>query len=197
MAGLPQHVYPQDAVWGRPHNVLFDFDSTGHGAEWIDEIGAASAAVARTGEGRLVVGHVDWSTKNMRFMDGTVSAVYDWDSLIVAREPVIVGMAAAFFPFSYHLSVRNIPPLKEMVAFIHDYEEAVGHAFTSDEWRTAGAAATYLMAYTARCQHAGEMTSSSGDASQHEATDESAIGVLRRYAVASPANMLAGIEITA
>src|ERR1051326_2774486 len=28
-----------DALWGKPHNALFDFDATAAGAEWIDEIG--------------------------------------------------------------------------------------------------------------------------------------------------------------
>jgi hypothetical protein len=40
-----------------------------------------------------------------------------------------------------------------MAAFVRDYEIAAGRAFTGDEWATAGAAATYLVAYTARCEH--------------------------------------------
>jgi hypothetical protein len=35
---------PAGALWPKPHNVLFDFDATAAGAEWIDEIGRAALA---------------------------------------------------------------------------------------------------------------------------------------------------------
>jgi len=158
LRGLPRHTYPDHAVWGPTHNALFDFAATARGAGWIDEIGAASAEEARAGEGRLVVGHRDWSVKNLRFTAGhsgvpQVSAVYDWDALAVAREPEIVGMAAAAFTVTWTVPIaRMLPTPAEMVAFIRDYE-AAGRPFTAAEWRTAAAAATYLLAYTARCEH--------------------------------------------
>jgi hypothetical protein len=160
LPGLPEHGYREGAVWGSAHNVLFDFAATGLGAEWIDEIAEVSAQSARQAEGRIVLGHRDWSAKNVRFafdVDGTpcVSAVYDWDSLALAREPEIVGMAAASFTATWDVPVaRVVPTPSDMVAFIADYERAAGRRFSAGEWRTAAAAATYLLAYTARCEHA-------------------------------------------
>lgn len=154
LPGLPRHEYPAGGVWGAPHNALYDFGATAAGAEWIDELGAAAAELARRAEGRLVLGHRDWRVENMRFTDGAVSVVYDWDALAVAREPALVGMAAATFPVAYDQEVPArfpAPPL--MAAFIADYQAATGRAFTPGERRTAWAAATYLLAYVARCEH--------------------------------------------
>jgi hypothetical protein len=156
---LPRHSYPENGAWGSPHNALFDFEGTSQGAEWIDEIALASAHAARLGEGRIVLGHGDWSTKNVRFarnMGGAafVSAVYDWDSLILARESEIVGMAAATFTVTWDIPIARVfPHPADMAAFVADYEEAAGRVFTPNERRTADAAATYVLAYTARCEH--------------------------------------------
>ena len=77
LPGLPRHGYPAGGRWDGAHNALFDFDATSTGAEWIDEIGAASAAAARAGSGRVVLGHRDWRVQNMRFANDDVSVVYD------------------------------------------------------------------------------------------------------------------------
>jgi hypothetical protein len=84
----------------------------------------------------------------------TISAVYDWDSLAVARETDIVGMAAAIFTVTWDMDVvPRFPTREEMAAFVADYEELVGHRFLAREWECIGAAATYILAYIARCEH--------------------------------------------
>ena len=156
---LPQHDYPAHGTWGPTHNVLFDFHATRRGAEWIDEVATASALIAQRGSGRRVVGHRDWSVKNMRFHgdpagNPVVSAVYDWDSLAVARETDVVGMAAATFTVTWELPVVPLFPTRdEMAAFVADYEAAAGRRFSANEWECIGAAATYVLAYIARCEH--------------------------------------------
>ncbi len=183
---LPRHSYPEGGTWGPTHNALFDFGSTGRGAEWIDEIAVESAEVARNGAGRLVLGHRDWRVQNVRFEHDaaghdSVSAVYDWDALVIARETEIVGMAAATFTNTDETPVeRSWPTPTDMVAFIRDYESATGCAFTAGEWRTAGAAAMHLLAYTARCEHC------YGDRSEAE----SAQGILRQYADADSVDLM-------
>lgn len=154
LPGLPRHGYPPGRDWGPTHNALFDFQATAAGAEWIDDIALAAADAARAGEGRRVLGHRDWRVQNMRFAGGRVSAVYDWDSLTVALEPEIVAMAAATYTRTTSIQVeRSLPTPAQMAAFVADYEAAAGRRFTAGEWRTAGAAATHLLAYTARCEH--------------------------------------------
>ena len=49
------------------------------------------------------------------------------------------------------------PALPDIVGFVADYEEADGY-LDDEQWRGAGAAAAYTLAYTARCEHALEVT---------------------------------------
>lgn len=140
-------------LWPRPHSAIFDFEASSSGAEWIDELALQARHALLQPAGKRVVGHVDWSVKHFRFRDGDVSAVYDWDSLAVEREPVVVGQAARAFTFTWRIPVRLAPSLDESRAFLSEYESARGVPFTSAERETAGAAAVYALAYTARCEH--------------------------------------------
>jgi hypothetical protein len=159
LPALPRHEYPANCAFGPAHNILFDFQATRRGAEWIDEIAIASARIAQRAPNTVVVGHRDWSMHNVRLQnDATgnpaVSAVYDWDSLAVARETDIVGMAAAIFTATWDLDVvPRFPTHEEMAAFVAHYEDAAGHRFSASEWECIGAAATYMLAYVARCEH--------------------------------------------
>ena len=140
-------------IWPRPHSAIFDFEATAAGSEWIDELAMRARDALRQSAGERVLGHVDWSVKHFRFRDGKVTAIYDWDSLAVDAEPVIVGEAARGFTFTWRIPVRLAPSLDESRAFVSEYEAARGTPFTSAERETAGAAAVYALAYTARCEH--------------------------------------------
>jgi len=159
LPGLPRHEFPANSAFGPAHNILFDFQATGRGAEWIDEIAIASAHIAQRALTTVVVGHRDWSMHNLRLQadacgNPAVSVVYDWDSLVLARETDIVGMAAAIFTATWDLDVvPRFPRREEMAAFVAEYEDAAGHCFSASEWECIGAAATYMLAYVARCEH--------------------------------------------
>ena len=146
---------PPDALWPKPHNVLFDFEATSAGAEWIDEIGRAAREIPSAGV--EVVGHTDWAAKHLRFDDGLdVTAIYDWDSVTTELEPRLVGTAAGSFTYTEELAqpVRLWPTADESLLFIADYEAARMAPFEDEERRAARASAVYLRAYAARCQHA-------------------------------------------
>jgi hypothetical protein len=90
----------------------------------------------------------------MRFSEGKVSAVFDWDSLRIMRGPELVGSVAHFFTADFGVpNQRRFPTLCEALSFASDYEGARGKAFTSDEERAVRAALAYSMAYSARCAH--------------------------------------------
>ena len=144
---------PDGQIWPEPHSAIFDFEASAAGAEWIDKLAAHAREVLRRPAGERVLAHVDWSVKHFRFEKGAVTVVYDWDSLAVGLEPVIVGEAARGFTFTWNLPVRLAPSLEESRAFVAEYEIARGAAFTPAERTTAGAAAVYGLAYTARCEH--------------------------------------------
>ena len=144
----------RDRLWPEPHNVLFDFDGTAGGAEWIDEIAARARPLRDAETGPLVVGHGDWSVKHFRFARSRPTVVYDWDSLNTDFETLFVGNAAGTFTDTEHLEVDLVPSAEEALAFVREYEAARGAPFTDDERRAVHGAAVYIRAYAARCGHA-------------------------------------------
>jgi hypothetical protein len=172
LGGLACKPGPADGLWGTPHDDRFDFEATAAGAEWIDEL--AREARRCLDAGAAVVGHTDWRAENMRFENGSVSAVYDWESVARSPEPVIVGAAAHYFPSDFRFEGRRqIPTCDEALAFVADYEAARGAAFTGDELRSVRAALVDAMAYTARCEHS--------TATRTEAPEGSARAFLRAH----------------
>ena len=154
--GLVPH--PLDAASGSlypdPHSPAFDFTSTAAGAEWIDEL-ASSARMARNDlVGDRVVAHTDWSARNVRLSPKGLVVAYDWDSLALVAETTAVGQAAA----TWSSFAADDPPLapsaQEVARYVGSYESERGVPFTSAERDAAGAAALWVLAYTARCEHA-------------------------------------------
>jgi hypothetical protein len=153
--GLEPYAAPPDApLWPAPHNVLFDFEATAEGAEWIDEIAAAAKPLRDAPVGRLVIGHGDWTVKHFRFDGLRPTVIYDWDSLNTDFETVFVGGSAATFTYTEHLPVSVWPTVEEAQAFLEDYERARNEAFTPEVRAAASAATVYARAYSARCTHA-------------------------------------------
>jgi hypothetical protein len=149
-----------DRLWPVPHDARFDFEATARGAEWIDVIAARARRARDRDAGDVVVGHTDWRVENMRFADGAISAVYDWDSLAVQREAVLAGGVAHLFTADFSAGPDWVqrPSLDEALAFIADYEVARGRPFGADERAVARAALLYAMAFTARCEHSDLLT---------------------------------------
>jgi hypothetical protein len=153
--GLPTRLLPPEgSVWPEPHNALFDFKATARGAEWIDEIAHPVLPLMRSVKSRTVVGHHDWSAKNMRMNPDGIAVIYDWDAVFLDHEAFILGSAATHFPVTWALDVPETPAIGEVDAFIREYEQARGAAFTTSELAEIEAGATYARAYKARCEHA-------------------------------------------
>jgi hypothetical protein len=149
-------VRPEEPLWPKPHNILFDFEKTAKGAEWIDAIAAPARERMKSARSAMVVGHGDWNAKNMRVGDGRVAIVYDWDSVMRGPETFVVGSAAAHFPVTWELPVAETPEPGEMAAFVSVYEEARGRRFSGSDLEEIAAYATFSRAYKARCEHCGD-----------------------------------------
>lgn len=155
LPGLPQSRFRADQLWEKPHNALFDFQKTCRGAEWIDAIASRAQTIFLPEPRPLLLGHMDWSAKNMRFANGKISAIYDWDSLRLDTEPVILGNAAESFLVNWYIDVAPLVPSPvEVRQFVQAYEAAKGTSFSQAEREIIAAAFLYSMAYTARCEHA-------------------------------------------
>jgi hypothetical protein len=151
------NLYAPDRLWPtEAHSPMFDFEATPRDVEWIDAIAARAKQLASQ-DGPPIPGHHDWSGKHFRFADDRVTVVYDWDSLALGREAVIVGNAAMTFTANFEMpGLRLAPEPDEVAAFIHEYSSARPRPLTRAERARIRACATFLLAYTARCEQCGE-----------------------------------------
>jgi len=141
-------LYPQ------PHNPVFDFSQRTADAIWIDEL-AQAAQVARRIDGfRLTVVHTDWSARNVRIKDGALTVAYDWDSVAEVTESVAVGQAAATWRSTGEVSDPIAPSPDEVQAYLSAYGDGADNHFSVEQRQAAMAAALWVLAYTARCEHA-------------------------------------------
>jgi len=155
-SGLAAHplATPSGSLYPAPHSPLFDFAASAEGAGWIDDL--ARAATARRGLASTppLPAHTDWSARNVRATGAGLVAVYDWDSLALVPESTAVGQAAATWCVTSEPGGSEFPTASEAIAFVEDYEAARGHPFEDVEWAAISGAVTWVLAYTARCEHA-------------------------------------------
>jgi hypothetical protein len=147
-------------LWARPHDRRFDFPATADGAGWIERLAAeAQRRLDEQGAGETAIGHYDWRVEHLRFEGDELVAVWDWDSVAAGPEPACVGAVAHAFVSDWGVEdLRYVPTPEEALAFIGDYEAARGRDFSPAERRTAEASLVAAAAYSARCEHADELT---------------------------------------
>jgi hypothetical protein len=149
-----RHVRRPAALYPQPHARIFDFPATAPGAEWIDDFARRARQVEDAPSPR-VLGHVDWRVEHLRFLDDTIVATYDWDSLGFLAEAQLVGSSAHGFTADWSRpGVRRIPTADDIQSYVAEYEEARGRAFSRHERASIFASCVYALAYGARCQHA-------------------------------------------
>jgi hypothetical protein len=151
-AGLgPAWCRYQNGPWPTPHDSIFDFTRTPGGFEWLDRFGqqAADDLNAARGTRETVVGHADWYSGNLRFARDRVVATFDWD-LVAAAEPVVVGLNAGAYADTGTAAGATTPD--DVAAFLIDYDRARRNPFDPADQRLAAAAASWTVAYNARCR---------------------------------------------
>jgi Phosphotransferase enzyme family len=153
---LDRHPFriPPGQLYPTPHSPIFDLAGTSGGAEWIDDIARAAWRQRESHHLPLVIAHMDWSARNVRVDRHGISAVYDWDSLSLAPEAVAAGQSAATWRSTGEDDDRRAPDGDEIDRFLRAFGVARGAAFSASEWSAARGAAVWVMAYSARCEHA-------------------------------------------
>jgi hypothetical protein len=147
----------EETLFPAPHDRRFNLEIPG--GELIDELAGRARATLRAWQGPLIVGHADWRVENLRYHAGALSAIYDWDALVVRPEAALVGESGAIFTTDWSRTDRcRIPAAEETSAFVADYETARGRPFTAGERELAHAALVYQTAYLARCQWSDMLT---------------------------------------
>jgi Phosphotransferase enzyme family len=94
-----------------------------------------------------VLGHADFEAQNLRWQDGTVWAVHDWDSLAWQPEAALAGAACGAFASA---SPPTLAPIESSAAFLAAYQDLRGRRFTAEEQEIAWAASLWPAAHNAR-----------------------------------------------
>ena len=147
-------------LWPTPHDTRFDFEASADGAEWIDDLGRqAFERLRRTDASPPRAGHIDWRVQNLAFDGDLIVAIYDWDSIAVASEPVFVGNAAGRVPDRLEGPSPRSPTDRRRDARLRraTTRKLAADRSHSDEREELDAANLALLAYTARCQHSDQL----------------------------------------
>jgi Phosphotransferase enzyme family len=139
-------------LWPRPDDRDIDLNEVS-GPAWIDESGWAARDRLQALGGPPIIGHGDWYTANLRWAGDGLLAAFDWDSVIAAPEPVIVGLAAAVYPATYAGTEASIDETEE---FLDAYMSARARGFSDDELEQAWAAGLWNRSFDAKKQFATE-----------------------------------------
>jgi len=148
---------PAGALWPPPPDPRLVLSDSSEAA-WIDGIGAhARRFRTRPASAPLVIGHGDWHVEHLRLDGAKAAAVYDWDSLLEAPEPFLVGCAVGGFTADWSVDEPPVVPNREAATrFVADYEEARGRRFSPAERATTDAHWLEMTAYAARIELAQE-----------------------------------------
>jgi hypothetical protein len=95
-----------------------------------------------------VIGHGDWYSQNLRWIDRRLHVVHDWDSAVTQAEAAIAGQAAAVWPgIGLPGEVASVAQSEQ---FLTAYERASGHSWTDHDIRAAWAAGLWTRAFDAK-----------------------------------------------
>ncbi|GGN01929.1 hypothetical protein GCM10011609_45820 [Lentzea pudingi] len=108
-----------------------------------------------------VLGHADFEAQNLRWQDGSVLAVHDWDSLAWQPEAALVGAASGAFA---NVPPPGLVPVESSAAFIETYQRVRGRAFSTEEVEVAWAASMWTALHNARWEVLHGDPTPSGDA---------------------------------
>jgi Ser/Thr protein kinase RdoA (MazF antagonist) len=136
--------------WPTPHDPIFDFTTTPPGFEWLDDFAQQASDTLIAADLPSIVGHSDWYAGNVLVAGGVVTAAFDWDSLIIDSEAMIVGMAAG--QCTSGITAFGAPTPSKVAAFLADYQAHRSTPFSPHEQRIAQGAVAWQLAYNARCE---------------------------------------------
>lgn len=138
-------------LWPWPDDLDVDLNNVS-GPTWIDDAAAAARRRLQSKQGPTIIGHGDWKALNLSWVGDSLRAAYDWDSLIADSEAAIVGFSAAIYPADT-LEPGSEATLAETEDFLSAYEEARGHAFSTQELQRSWAAGVWLRAFDSKKQY--------------------------------------------
>ena len=126
-----------------------DGDLNAHPADrWLDEIAAAARTQLRTLDWPAAIGHGDWYSQNLRWIDRRLHVVHDWDSVVAQPEAAIAGVAAAIWPGTG--LPGEVATVSQTEDFLAAYQEASGQSWSDQEIHAVWAAGLWTRAFDAK-----------------------------------------------
>ena len=144
----PPWAWPEmDRPWPPPDDM--DADLNGHrGPNWLDALADRVRRCLLDTALPPVVGHVDFESQNLRWVDGKIHAVHDWDSVAALPEPAVAGLASAVFTASgSRLTDANV---EESSTFLSAYQELRRIRWSPEESAVAWAAGLWVRVFNAK-----------------------------------------------
>ena len=136
-----------EKLWPAPDDREGDLNKH-PGDRWLDEIGTAARRQLLALDRPAVIGHGDWYSQNLRWIDRRLHVVHDWDSAVTQAEVAIAGQAAAVWPGTG--LPGEVATVAQSEQFLTAYERACGHSWTDRDIRAAWAAGLWTRAFDAK-----------------------------------------------
>ena len=119
------------------------------GPAWLEDTGSrVRYRLLRPSSLPVVVGHADWESQNVRWVNTRLHVVHDWDSIVGEREATIAGAASAVF--SATGAPNTSASVEQSEAFLKAYAETRGQPWTSEERELAWAAGLWVRVFNAK-----------------------------------------------
>jgi hypothetical protein len=139
--------HPAEKLWPAPDDREGDLNEH-PGDRWLDEIGTAARMQLLALDRPAVIGHGDWYSQNLRWIDRRLHVVHDWDSAITQAEAAVAGQAAAVSPGTG--LPGEVATVAQSEQFLTAYERASGHSWNDRDIRAAWAAGLWTRAFDAK-----------------------------------------------
>ena len=140
--------WDHDQVGTWPDDPDFDLNARA-GPEWLEELAQrVRLRLLRASTLPSVVGHGDWASQNLRWVNRRLHAVHDWDSVASRPEATMAGMAAIVFPASGTLNEQATPAESQL--FLDAYEATRGYSWSAEEREVCWAAGLWVQACKAK-----------------------------------------------
>jgi hypothetical protein len=140
--------HDQLGTWPEPDDIEADLNA--HvGPRWIEDAGVrVRRRLLQPSTLPIVVGHADWESQNLRWINRQLHVVYDWDSIVGQRESTIAGAASAVFTATG--APNTSANVEQSESFLVAYARARGHPWTEEERELAWAAGLWVRVFNAK-----------------------------------------------
>jgi hypothetical protein len=140
--------HDQRGTWPEPDDIEADLNGQ-VGPGWIEDAGArVRRRLLQPSALPIVVGHADWESQNLRWVNRRLHVVHDWDSIVGQREATIAGAASAVYTATG--APNTSANVEQSEAFLVAYARTRGHPWTDEERELAWAAGLWVRVFNAK-----------------------------------------------